>query len=303
MQNLDQTVFDSLQDNNCFAYLIPPTQTLNTTGFKVMQTLVPQGLVAAYRSSLNGQTRLVYDISDYEPLSALACCMTPAQFAQVARDLFRLFGKIRTNGFIRPENILLNQDQLMINQNMCVHLMYLPVDDSHNPTAKLASLDVTLRQLLVRFIEQNPNVRSERIARLDAVLKNPREPLSSAIAILNVKTPSPAEPPARKSSECRPLQLARIGGNRKILLNIPCNGAVVGRNPEKSSVILSDSSVSGAHCRLFYDQQHWFVEDLGSVNGTKLNGVRLASNQPAPFKPDDLIEISRYIFTVKEQEL
>ena len=35
----------------------------------------------------------------------------------------------------------------------------------------------------------------------------------------------------------------------------------------------------------------------------KLNGVRLASNQPAPFKPDDLIEISRYIFTVKEQEL
>ena len=38
--------------------------------------------------------------------------------------------------------------------------------------------------------------------------------------------------------------------------------------------------VSGRHCRLEYDAGQWFVEDLGSTNGTYVNGSRITSRTP-----------------------
>ena len=38
------------------------------------------------------------------------------------------------------------------------------------------------------------------------------------------------------------------------------------------SVTLSDESLSGSHARLSFHHSQWWLEDLGSTNGTTLNG-------------------------------
>ena len=47
--------------------------------------------------------------------------------------------------------------------------------------------------------------------------------------------------------------------------------------------------VSAAHCRLTHDDGRWTLEDLGSTNGTFVNGVRLA--RPAVVTPADRITL------------
>ena len=56
-------------------------------------------------------------------------------------------------------------------------------------------------------------------------------------------------------------------------------GAVVGRRPT-SDLHLNDTFVSGEHARLTLHEGRWWVADLGSTNGTFVNGTRI--DRPTP---------------------
>ena len=51
-------------------------------------------------------------------------------------------------------------------------------------------------------------------------------------------------------------------------------GTIIGRNPE-CALILDDDFASGRHARIFHRDGAWFVEDLGSTNGTFVGTERL----------------------------
>jgi len=51
-------------------------------------------------------------------------------------------------------------------------------------------------------------------------------------------------------------------------------GAVVGRRPG-SDIFLNDTYMSGEHARLNLHEGHWWIADLGSTNGTYINGTRI----------------------------
>ena len=56
-------------------------------------------------------------------------------------------------------------------------------------------------------------------------------------------------------------------------------GILIGRNPE-CALVLDDDFASGRHARLLHRNGTWHVEDLGSTNGTQLDGHRLTGAQP-----------------------
>jgi pSer/pThr/pTyr-binding forkhead associated (FHA) protein len=56
-------------------------------------------------------------------------------------------------------------------------------------------------------------------------------------------------------------------------------GLLIGRNPE-CALVVDDDFASGRHARLFIRDGAWWVEDLGSTNGTFLGGDRLTTAQP-----------------------
>jgi len=51
---------------------------------------------------------------------------------------------------------------------------------------------------------------------------------------------------------------------------------LVGRDPA-CHIHLDDETISARHARLRYHHGHWWVEDLGSTNGTRLNGQILTT--------------------------
>jgi hypothetical protein len=65
-------------------------------------------------------------------------------------------------------------------------------------------------------------------------------------------------------------------------------GAVLGRGDE-ADIVLQDSFASGRHARLDPQGEVIVLEDLGSTNGTYLNGTPL--NGPQPLHPGDRIRI------------
>ena len=50
---------------------------------------------------------------------------------------------------------------------------------------------------------------------------------------------------------------------------------VIGRVPSKARLIVPDPKVSGANSKLIYENRVMYIEDLGSTNGTQLNGMKV----------------------------
>lgn len=84
----------------------------------------------------------------------------------------------------------------------------------------------------------------------------------------------------QKPSRGAPSKVVVIDGPDKNQA-VPLEGAPVtfGRGPE-CTVPLSDEYVSTAHARLLFHDGQWYVEDLGSTNGTYLGSERLTRSMP-----------------------
>lgn len=68
----------------------------------------------------------------------------------------------------------------------------------------------------------------------------------------------------------------------------------VGRR-ESCDVVLRFPNVSGNHCELSLVEGYWSVKDLGSSNGTKVNGTRVAEQR---LEPGDKLSIAKHEFEV-----
>jgi pSer/pThr/pTyr-binding forkhead associated (FHA) protein len=68
----------------------------------------------------------------------------------------------------------------------------------------------------------------------------------------------------------------------------------VGRSPA-CDICLRFSSVSGRHCKLSLEEGYWLVQDLGSSNGTWVNGERCIRKC---LLPGSVLGLSKHRFTV-----
>jgi predicted component of type VI protein secretion system len=76
---------------------------------------------------------------------------------------------------------------------------------------------------------------------------------------------------------------------------LPKSATIIGRR-EDCDVRIPLGEVSRKHCRLIADGEGLRVEDMGSSNGTFLNGVRV---QEAAVQPGDSLQIGPVAFTVQ----
>jgi len=87
-------------------------------------------------------------------------------------------------------------------------------------------------------------------------------------------------------------ELHPVGGGDPIPLLKPT--LTVGRR-ESSDIVLRFPNVSGTHCELSLVDGHWIVKDLGSSNGTKVNGTRVTEGR---LDPGDKVSIGRHEYEV-----
>lgn len=76
----------------------------------------------------------------------------------------------------------------------------------------------------------------------------------------------------------------------------------IGKDKNRNQLILKENSVSRFHGVLTMKEGEVFLTDIGSTNGTYVNGQKLEHNQPVPVNNSDELAFSRevYLFKVKE---
>ncbi len=96
-------------------------------------------------------------------------------------------------------------------------------------------------------------------------------------------------------------QLKVIEGPALSLHDLTRGELVAGRGPE-SEIPLADRGVSRRHFLIRLREGRWYVEDLGSSNGTYVNGLRIL--QPWVLRNGDQIKAGPFtlVFSSGEEE-
>src|SRR5688572_18756049 len=94
-------------------------------------------------------------------------------------------------------------------------------------------------------------------------------------------TPPPMEP--------RPIRLTVLQPNLAPMNVKPAGPLITLGRATDCTVPIRDRYLSRRHAEIIFDERSWILRDCGSVNGTLLNGTRLAGS--APLKPGDRITL------------
>ncbi|MCB1042277.1 MAG: diguanylate cyclase [Acidobacteria bacterium] len=90
----------------------------------------------------------------------------------------------------------------------------------------------------------------------------------------------------------KPAKLYWVAGGKEQSCALDESDVTMGRN-ETNQLILSGSSISREHARVFRKSGAFFLEDLGSSCGTFINGVRMQPNRSYELKSGDLLRIGK----------
>ena len=92
--------------------------------------------------------------------------------------------------------------------------------------------------------------------------------------------------------------------NRALDVNLEVmNNDILGRTTGKFAQRISGlKQLSSKHVSFLFGKEGWIVTDLGSTNGTKINGKQLIPMQPEKIKPGDLLILANIEFYVSINE-
>lgn len=88
-------------------------------------------------------------------------------------------------------------------------------------------------------------------------------------------------------------QLVPTGGGDPIPLNK--DRLLIGRR-ESCDVVLRFPNISGQHARMSLEQGYWFLKDLGSRNGTKVEGFRVDRKR---LDPGVKISFAKHLYVIE----
>jgi pSer/pThr/pTyr-binding forkhead associated (FHA) protein len=122
-----------------------------------------------------------------------------------------------------------------------------------------------------------------------------------AAALLALPAPAPTqaedEPVAAlaapKGQEDNAARLIGKDGQTHILSAVR---TTFGRRPGNTIIIEGDSFMSGNHAEILYENERFYLTDLGSTNGTQLNGRKVARHAPQPLQDNDEVMMGRTLY-------
>ncbi len=88
--------------------------------------------------------------------------------------------------------------------------------------------------------------------------------------------------------------LVPTGGGEDVPLKK--NRILIGRR-DNCDIVLRFPNVSGQHCRLSLESGYWFVKDLDSRNGVKVNGHRVTGQKR--LDPGNVLSIAKHQYEIQ----
>lgn len=312
-------------ERNASSYLLRNNNLLSEVDYKLLSGFESKRLLPCCRSRLNGCTKLTYFSDGCDTLTAYLPQLTQEQLMTAFQSALETVLEVEENGFLNPLKLDLVPEAIRIEPTTCdVQVVYLPVTFDVLASDEAAVFS-RVCQVFILAMSQAPRLKpllrtvagmvNASGGRLDVLLQAMRgtyprstEPIAATTFGEEPKwePDSALFPPTdfvKSTPRIRPWRLVGDAAGVPLEIRVFPGSLVLGKSRIGTDYqITGVPTVSNRHCKLDLDETGLVVSDLGSTNGTSINGRRLAPGSVVRLSPGDVLGLSSVRLTVRGVE-
>ena len=216
--------------------------------------------------------------------------------------------EIKNNGFLELSNLALTFDKIFVDTSTyTVNLIYLPIN---NPFQDSSLQENELKAEIIKFIGSVPAFATEKMSRVTGYLSNGSLSLNQLYSYLSSEISGKRKIEFIKDenndvnkggmSKVQPTLVFSSVGEPSVKFNINSKEFVIGKSADKVDGPISfNKAISRVHCKFLYQNDNYYIVDLGSANGTFVNSRRLSAQQTEIIRNGDKVRLANVDFIVK----
>lgn len=306
------------------AYILNDNAIFSYTGYKVIQNHSKMGLLRCAKLNYNGKIKLIYLVGEYKPLSYLFTKLGTKEMKAIISNLIQNVIEVKSNGFFRLENLELDLNKIFASPaDGSVYMIYLPLSSCNMVDG--SDFETEFKDLLIKLLKMIPEMASPQFDELCNELATNMVPMERIMKFLNdsidgeciflekknytdgqsdiskgVTEETVMQEVITPQRKTQP-QMKITSINSPVQLNFEVNKPeyVLGKQSNMvDGVVMYNPAISRIHCKVIYENERYYLSDMGSVNGTFVNHQRVYQNHKVEIKNGDHIRLANSEFTI-----
>ena len=284
-------------------YLLSGNDAFSSVRYKMMQGMLESGLLPCVAYHYNGKPKLMYLAGEKKALSAVGI-LDKATLICLIDAILSAAEQLCAPGFINLDNVERSLDSIFADmQTMECSFVFLPLNNGGEGNGRErfeAEILFAIRSLVV----DHSKASSDSLRVLIDECSRPNATFSRAKRIIQM-TDNRARNPIQEPV-CGKLltgqQLRLVGIDTPINVDIVINKPdfVIGKSVNGvDGTISCNAAISRIHCKIIQNGMKAYISDLGSSNGTYVNGQRLQGGQAVPIQVGDRIKLANSTFELQ----
>lgn len=275
-------------------YTLTDNRFFYQTAYKILQNQAGSTFLPCYKSLWNGKVRLSYPIGNYYPLYRYQEQLLPVQVLELIAEIGRGVDLLKRNRLIQPETIDFSFDSIFLDDMSGVHMICVPLAISSTLETQM-SFELAVKGLLCEIIEKAGCRQDEGLYLLYQDCKERKN--SSEDIFLNLKREKYSFGRSMENN-CQQIQLLGITNGQ--MIRIDSRECILGKSPQYAQKVIEGSdSVSRKHCKISQKNGQFYIEDMGSLNHTYVNGSLVRKGESVPIRTGDVIRIADLEYEVR----
>lgn len=284
---------------NDFSYILLDNNMFSLTEYKVLQSQ-SEMFIKCMKMLNNGKKQLYYAPGEYKRLKNLIRSIDSENARIFITNFLKDIVGIKNNGFLSYHNIDFSLDKIFVNtKDYNVKLTYLPLVMSNDE--RTSDGEKKLRENIVRVLNEFSRVLFSEINILTRELRNFETSIDDIYyGIVNGELLINATGENKAFSEKTLMKLISVNTDIEVEANITKDIFILGRNTftAKGDTVFNNKLIGRIHCKIEKIDEKYYVEDLNSVNGTYLNGVKLEGTVKNVIKNGDRLKLANTEFRI-----
>lgn len=292
------------------SYILSDEKMFSVSGLKMLNGQDDLSLPKCMKVMYNGRIKLTYASKGERTFKSLCGFLNFGTFVSLVDKVFRTILNVKNNGFLYAGNLDLDPDRIYVDtESFDIRIHYLPLIFG---ISEESSAERKLRDDIKAILSEEPVLKCTSAEELCGILDDESMSLEDVYSCFS--SAEHAEPAVSFSEQIYDQEQFTRQLDMKLVLrsedpawpmefNINKTSFILGKSQNTADGVIPRSTVSRQHCRILFEDGNYYLEDLDSTNGTKLNGVRLTCYQKNPVRPGDIIKISNISFRLEREGL
>lgn len=277
------------------SFLFQETDSYFELGQKILEQANLAGTIPARKIEHNGREKLLYSVENLKPLQQVLPEFTDNEIIDVFYALFFMTEKVEENGFLKKECIWNKFEHIFYDErSRKPFFVVLPVNEEFRYTDKLSWYDRLLATVYSIARYMTP-YKGEKVINIARLMKSGKLSCEEALEAINeLGSGLSGTLVDRTMPEVQSeLNLTYSGREGTFTFTIGDRDFIIGKNPDAvDGVIHLSNAVSRVHCKVIKQGKRYFVQDLGSVNHTYVNGEILPPYELTELTHDDVLMLA-----------